>query len=335
MSDDVLAHGRGAGRTVREVLEGLDRELSAGRAGALVPVPTGFSPLDQVLAGGLRPGSLTLVGGSPGVGKTIMTLQWARNVARSGRHAIYVCYEHEETELLLRLVSMELAQQPPEVAGELRKRVVASASGSAESLRDILRGTPEGERVAEEIATYSDNLTLVRASGGRTGLAELEDFVAAAPEERPVLFVDYLQKIPHHPEPPTEDEKVTRVTEALKDLALSREIPITCVVAVEKEGLASRRVRMHDFRGSSALLFESDVALVLNEKVNAVSKVHLAYDAVRAADFPRWVVVSVEKNRSGPNLIDLEYEKDFVHFRFQPEGQMVSERLRDERFEAE
>ncbi|MDX1657956.1 MAG: DnaB-like helicase C-terminal domain-containing protein [Nitriliruptorales bacterium] len=333
--DMVLEHGRGAGRTVREVLDGLDQQLTTGHAEDLVPIPTGFNPLDRVLGGGLMPGSLTLVGGAPGVGKTIMTLQWARNVARDGHHAIYICYEHEETELLLRLVAMELATQPEEVAAELRQKVTTSAAGAGTSLRDILRGTPEGEHVGEAIATYADRLMLVRASGGRTGIDQLAGMIQEDQDDRPVVFVDYLQKIPTFPAPPTEDEKITRVTEALKDLALSLRVPIVCVAAVEKDGLATRRIRMHDFRGSSALLFESDVALVLNEKTNAVSKVHLAYDPVRAAEFPRWVVASVEKNRGGPNLVDLEFEKDFAHFRFNPQGGMVSERLRDDRYEEE
>jgi hypothetical protein len=41
--------------------------------------------------------------------------------------------------------------------------------------------------------------------------------------------------------------------------------------------------------------------------------------------------MSIEKNRGGPNLIDLEFRKDFRHFRFDPDGGIVSEKLVDER----
>ena len=46
--------------------------------------PTGMDPLDRMLGGGFRMGDLVLLGGRPGVGKTIIGLQWARSIARSG-----------------------------------------------------------------------------------------------------------------------------------------------------------------------------------------------------------------------------------------------------------
>ena len=82
-------------------------------------------------------------------------------------------------------------------------------------------------------------------------------------------------------------------------------------------------------------MYECDVALILNDKFNTVSKVHLAYDPVRAETFRDWVVFTVEKNRGGPNLMDLEFRKDFLHFRFHPEGGMVAEKLIDERVYSE
>jgi replicative DNA helicase len=147
--------------------------------------------------------------------------------------------------------------------------------------------------------------------------------------------VDYLQKVAMHPEPEVEAEKITRTTEALKDMALTYRIPIVCVVAADKEGLQSRRLRLHHLRGSSALMYECDVAVILNDKFNTVSKVHLAYDPVRAETFRDWVIFTVEKNRGGPNLMDLEFKKDFLHFRFEPEGGMVAEKLVDERIYSE
>src|SRR5579864_8216627 len=66
-------------RSVAEVLASVDQMVRTGAAQELIPFPTNFTPLDQVLAGGLRPGDMMLVGGTPGVGKTVVTLQWARN----------------------------------------------------------------------------------------------------------------------------------------------------------------------------------------------------------------------------------------------------------------
>jgi replicative DNA helicase len=61
--------------------------------------------------------------------------------------------------------------------------------------------------------------------------------------------------------------------------------------------------------------------------------VHLSYDPIRSASFKDYVVISVEKNRGGPNLLDLEFRKDFSHFRFDPDGAFVSDKLVDERLD--
>ena len=42
-------------------------------------LPTGVTELDHVLSGGLVPGSVTLVGGEPGIGKSTLLLQVARS----------------------------------------------------------------------------------------------------------------------------------------------------------------------------------------------------------------------------------------------------------------
>ena len=57
------------------------------------PEPTGVPELDRVLGGGLVPGSVTLVGGEPGVGKSTLLLQVAAARARTGQPVLYVSAE--------------------------------------------------------------------------------------------------------------------------------------------------------------------------------------------------------------------------------------------------
>lgn len=340
-----LRKSSGAPRSVFSVLTGLDEDLRSGEGKTFLPVPTGFQALDHVLGGGIRAGDLVLVGGSPGVGKTIVTLQWARNIALSGATGIYACYEHEENALLGRLLALEMGELPggtDEYDTELdamRLGIQEIAAGSQRSLEDVLQGEGMISRAYEHIESYGTRLWLVRASGAHTTVDRLEEMVNEQQQKNPdanvVLFVDYLQKVAMHPEPPVEAEKITQVTERLKDMALTYKIPIVCVVAADKEGLQSKRLRLHHLRGSSALMYECDVALILNDKFNTVSKVHLAYDPVRAETFRDWVVFTVEKNRGGPNLLDIEFKKDFLHFRFEPEGGLVAEKLVDERVYSE
>lgn len=310
-----------------------------------MPIPTGFGALDHTLGGGIRAGDLVLLGGSPGVGKTIAALQWARNVALAGGTVVYACYEHEESALLGRLLALEMGSLPGDHSeydtelDAMRLGIQEIAAGGNRRLEDVLQSTGMVSRAYEHIEAYGHRLWLVRASSAHTTVDKLEQLVRDRQKDDPhsplVLVVDYLQKVAMHPEPEVEAEKITRVTEALKDMALGYKIPILAVVAADKEGLQAKRLRLHHLRGSSALMYECDVAVILNDKFSTVSKVHLAYDPVRAESFRDWVVFTIEKNRGGPNLLDLEFKKDFLHFRFEPEGGMVAEKLVDERVYSE
>ena len=65
------------------------RPLPIGDVDARVaaPVPTGVGELDRVLGGGLVPGSVTLLGGEPGMGKSTLLLQALGRMAGAGTHA--------------------------------------------------------------------------------------------------------------------------------------------------------------------------------------------------------------------------------------------------------
>ena len=66
------------------------------------PRPTGVSELDRVLGGGLVPGSVTLLGGEPGIGKSTVLLQAAAEVAASGRTVLYLSGEESPQQIRLR-----------------------------------------------------------------------------------------------------------------------------------------------------------------------------------------------------------------------------------------
>ncbi len=64
--------------------------------------PTSLSELDRVLGGGLVPGSVTLVGGEPGIGKSTLLLQAAARLARSGHRCLYVSAEESSAQVRMR-----------------------------------------------------------------------------------------------------------------------------------------------------------------------------------------------------------------------------------------
>ncbi len=71
---------------------------------------TGMRELDRVLGGGLVPGSLVLVGGDPGIGKSTLLLQLAMALGRAGQRVLYV--SGEESEQQIRLRAERLGQVP-------------------------------------------------------------------------------------------------------------------------------------------------------------------------------------------------------------------------------
>jgi len=78
-----------------------------------VRVSTGFEELDRVLGGGIVQGSLILVGGDPGIGKSTLLLQVCRNLASHGNKILYISGEESLRQIKLR------ANRMGEFSGEL------------------------------------------------------------------------------------------------------------------------------------------------------------------------------------------------------------------------
>lgn len=325
--------------TLADVMQEIETQVASGASAHFRPLATGFTPLDDVLNGGLRPGELLVIGGAFGVGKTIWGLQVARNAVAGDPNtaAMYICYEHDRTHLLSRLLCLESAEQGyKDDALNLRRLTDLSLKApSGVGLIGHLRRTPRYAAVLDAMATYAGRLHLVKASGDLSTLADVNRWVEqalASSPQRLLVVVDYLQKIPVKRatlEPET--EVTTHLTQSLKEMAMRLEIPVIAIAASDREGLKAKRMRLSDLRGSSALQYEADVGLILNNKYAVLSREHMVYNPAQAEAMRNWVVMSVEKNRAGRNTVDMEFALDAVHFRFIAAGNYVRERLIDEK----
>jgi DNA repair protein RadA/Sms len=103
--------GEQSGRSDRA--SAVPRPISAVDSLGSARIETGVPELDHVLGGGLVPGSVTLLGGEPGVGKSTLLLQALGAIAASGGRCLLVSAEESVTQVRLR--AERLATLAPEL----------------------------------------------------------------------------------------------------------------------------------------------------------------------------------------------------------------------------
>lgn len=93
---------------------------------------TGIAEFDRALGGGLVPGSATLLGGDPGIGKSTLLLQAAANLARRGLSVAYISGEEAVDQVRLRAQRLGLGDAPVQLAAETSVRDILTTIGSGQ-----------------------------------------------------------------------------------------------------------------------------------------------------------------------------------------------------------
>jgi len=146
---------------------------------------TGIGELDRILGGGLVPGSLVLIGGSPGIGKSTLTSMALGNLEGSGRRTLYVSGEESAAQIRLR------AERLPGAALEVPVL--------AETDLDTVLATLEAERpevcVIDSVQTLHAS-DLSGAAGSVGQVREVADRITRLAKARgiAVLLVGHVTK---------------------------------------------------------------------------------------------------------------------------------------------
>ncbi len=98
--------------------------LSAVGSGALARWPTGLNEFDFVLGGGIVPGSVVLVGGEPGIGKSTLLLQCATRLEHVGVSTLYVSGEESPEQIRMRADRLADDAGAVHVLGETRLEAI-------------------------------------------------------------------------------------------------------------------------------------------------------------------------------------------------------------------
>ncbi|MGE3146003.1 MAG: DNA repair protein RadA [Pseudorhodoplanes sp.] len=105
-------------------------EALSGEAHEAPRLATGIQEFDRVAGGGLVRGSVLLVGGDPGIGKSTLLIQVAAALAKAGQRAIYISGEEAIAQVRLRAERLALGSAPVELASETSvEDIIATLSG--------------------------------------------------------------------------------------------------------------------------------------------------------------------------------------------------------------
>jgi len=149
---------------------GVSSTAAAGRRSMAVPVPTvlsevivrredklttGIGELDRVLGGGIVHGSLTLVGGDPGIGKSTLLLQVCHNLSLNGHKVLYISGEESLTQIRMRADRI----------GEFPREMLLLCETDLETIAEVIRSQNPEVVVIDSIQTmYSENVSAAPGS---------------------------------------------------------------------------------------------------------------------------------------------------------------------------
>src|SRR5947209_17225259 len=168
---------------VRKAPSGRSRSISAQRGQAVEPTgarpvplseiepdsaprqPLAWGELNRVLGGGIVPGSLVLVGGEPGVGKSTLLMHAAQQIASSGGRVLYASGEESPQQIRLRAARL----------GPLSPRILLLAENDLDAICEAIRAESPRLAIVDSIQTVTDagfeggagSVTQVRESAAR------------------------------------------------------------------------------------------------------------------------------------------------------------------------
>lgn len=244
-----IGESRATGETseVSVALEEANALIGRRAQGEIVGVPSGLDDIDDLI-GGFQPGTLTVIGARPSMGKTAFALNIADHAAvRAGVVPLIVSLEMGRTELALRMLSSRA-----EVDGyKLRRADLLTAAemgrlGDATAVlnRHSFPIDDSPARSASQIAANARRLKARRNIG--------------------LIVVDYLQLV--EGEGSSRQEQVASISRRLKQLAKELDLPVIALSQLNRavESREDRRPRMADLRESGAIEQDADVVMFLH-----------------------------------------------------------------------
>jgi DNA repair protein RadA/Sms len=252
---DAAPAAKGGGRT-RRGAAAKPIPLRDVSAPAVERFETGIAELDRVLGGGLVPGSIVLLGGSPGIGKSTLTGMALGNLVAAGRRTLYVSGEESTAQVRMRAARL----------GDAALAVPAVAETSLEAVLATLEAERPDACVIDSIQTlHAEGMTGAPGSVGQVREAANAILDVAKRIDCAVILVGHVTKEGAVAGP--------RVLEHLVDCVLlfegERERSFRTLRALKNRFGATSEVGVFEMRGGGLVEVEDPSARFVGEASGA------------------------------------------------------------------
>lgn len=281
---------------VREVLdeawERIDR-LHKGD-GALRGVSTGFSDLDNYLAG-LQKSDLIVLASRPSLGKTSLALNIARNVALNEKKAVGIfSLEMSREQLIDRLIAAEANVDLWRLrTGRMRADGPENDFVLVRDAMEVLSGAP----------IFMDDSPSPTVMEIRAKARRLQ-----SEHELGLVVIDYLQLINGGGYSESRVQEVSEISRALKGMAKELNVPVLAVSQLSR-GVEMRHPaipKLSDLRESGSIEQDADVVMFIYREDKDK----------RNTDRKNIAEIHIEKHRNGPTgKVDLYFHEETTSFR--------------------
>lgn len=151
---------------------------------------TGIAEFDRTLGGGLVPGSATLIGGDPGIGKSTLLLQSVCALSMKGVRCVYVSGEEATDQVRMRAQRLGLEHAPVELASACNVRDILSSVEGADA-----HGRAVDVLIIDSIQTmYIDNIESAPGTVTQVRTSAQEIIRHAKSRGMAVIFVGHVTK---------------------------------------------------------------------------------------------------------------------------------------------
>lgn len=273
-----------------------ERALEQAREhkGKVRGISWGLESLDRLTLG-LRPSHLYVIGGRPGMGKTMLALSAALAVARTGKGALFVSLEMSETELAERALSSEMERAGAQVS--YQKLAAMDVPDAA---------MPALERAYERIREMPFEIEQqpgVTLGQIRARARQVKHLMERKGIKLGAIFVDHIGLIRGEGRKSRYDD-TTDISNGLKTMAKEFGTPVVALAQLNRqvEGREDKRATLADLRDSGAIEQDADCVIFPFREAYYLNKQKdlTADDITRLGQVENIMEIAVAKQRNGP-----------------------------------